>query len=78
MSRMQPGLSGEGNRPRRFGFLFAAMLQAARGGSSVAAIATKLNLSNGTVRNHPSAVIGKTQAANRAEAVLLAELHGWL
>jgi two-component system response regulator DesR len=54
------------------------VLQAARDGSSVAAIAQKLFLSEGTVRNHLSAAIGKTQAANRAEAVLTAEGNGWL
>ena len=53
------------------------MLQAARDGSSVAAIARRLVLSEGTVRNHLSA-IGKTDAANRAEAVLTAEDNGWL
>ena len=30
------------------------------------------------MRNHLSAAIGKTGAANRAEAVLLAEGNGWL
>jgi two-component system response regulator DesR len=54
------------------------VLQAARDGSSVAAIARKLFLSEGTVRNHLSAAIGKTGASNRAEAVLTAEGNGWL
>lgn len=54
------------------------VLQAARDGSSVAVIASRLFLSEGTVRNHLSAAIGKTQAANRAEAVLTAESNGWL
>jgi two-component system response regulator DesR len=54
------------------------VLQAARDGSSVAAIAAKLFLSEGTVRNHLSAAIGKTGATNRAEAVLTAEGNGWL
>jgi two-component system response regulator DesR len=54
------------------------VLQAARDGSSVATIAKKLFLSEGTVRNHLSAAIGKTGAANRAEAVLIAEGNGWL
>ena len=54
------------------------VLQAARDGSSVAAIARRLVLSEGTVRNHLSAAIGKTDAANRAEAVLTAENNGWL
>ena len=54
------------------------VLQAARDGSSVAAIAAKLFLSEGTVRNHLSAAIGKTGSANRTEAVLTAESNGWL
>lgn len=54
------------------------VLRAARDGSSVAAIARKLVLSEGTVRNHLSAAIGKTNAGNRAEAVLMAEQLGWL
>ncbi|KGN33150.1 MerR family transcriptional regulator [Knoellia sinensis KCTC 19936] len=54
------------------------VLRAARDGSSVAGIASRLFLSEGTVRNHLSAAIGKTHAANRAEAVLTAESNGWL
>jgi two-component system, NarL family, response regulator DesR len=54
------------------------VLRAARDGSSVAAIARRLSLSEGTVRNHLSAAIGKTAATNRAEAVVTAEANGWL
>jgi two-component system response regulator DesR len=54
------------------------VLQAARDGSPVAAVAAKLFLSEGTVRNHLSSAIGKTGATNRAEAVLTAEGNGWL
>ncbi|GGF58412.1 DNA-binding response regulator [Marmoricola endophyticus] len=54
------------------------VLQAARDGSSAAAIAARLFLSEGTVRNHLSAAIGKTGATNRAEAVLTADGNGWL
>ncbi|HEX7740666.1 MAG TPA: response regulator transcription factor, partial [Marmoricola sp.] len=54
------------------------VLREARDGSSVAAIAKRLFLSEGTVRNHLSAAIGKTGATNRAEAVATAESHGWL
>ena len=54
------------------------VLQAARDGSSVAMIATRLFLSDGTVRNHLSSAIGKTGAGNRAEAVLIADHNGWL
>jgi two-component system response regulator DesR len=54
------------------------VLQAAQGGASVAAIAAKLFLSEGTVRNHLSSAIGKTGAGNRAEAVRTATENGWL
>jgi two-component system response regulator DesR len=54
------------------------VLRAARDGSPVAAIAQRLFLSEGTVRNHLSSAIGKTGAANRAEAVLTADGNGWL
>jgi two-component system response regulator DesR len=54
------------------------VLRAARDGSSVAAIAGALFLSEGTVRNHLSAAIGKTGAGNRAEAVRIADQNGWL
>ncbi|HET6626846.1 MAG TPA: response regulator transcription factor [Nocardioidaceae bacterium] len=54
------------------------VLRAARAGSSVAAIAATLFLSDGTVRNHLSSAIGKTGAGNRAEAVRIADANGWL
>jgi len=54
------------------------VLVAARGGGTVADIARALHLSEGTVRNHLSAAIGKTNAGNRAEAVLVADGNGWL
>ncbi|RBY76099.1 DNA-binding response regulator [Geodermatophilus sp. TF02-6] len=54
------------------------VLRAARGGDTVADVAATLHLSEGTVRNHLSAAIGKTGARNRAEAVRLAEDRGWL
>jgi two-component system response regulator DesR len=54
------------------------VLQAARDGAPVAAIAQRLFLSEGTVRNHLSSAIGKTGAVNRAEAVLVADSNGWL
>jgi two-component system response regulator DesR len=37
-----------------------------------------LHLSEGTVRNHLSAAIGKTGTRTRAEAAKLAEDFGWL
>lgn len=54
------------------------VLQAARDGAAVAVIAKRLFLSEGTVRNHLSAAIGKTGASNRAEAVVIADGNGWL
>lgn len=56
----------------------AEVLQAARGGETVAAIAGALYLSEGTVRNHLSSAIGKTGARTRAEAVRVAIENGWL
>lgn len=54
------------------------VLVAATEGGTVAQIAGRLILSEGTVRNHLSAVIGKTGAATRAEAVRTATERGWL
>jgi two-component system response regulator DesR len=54
------------------------VLRAARDGGTVADIARALRLSEGTVRNHLSAAIGKTGARTRAEAVRLALDNGWL
>jgi len=54
------------------------VLRAARDGSSVATIAGRLFLSEGTVRNHLSAAIGKTGARTRAEAARIALDNGWL
>ena len=54
------------------------VLKTARDGSSVATIAATLFLSEGTVRNHLSAAIGKTGAENRGAAVRIAEENGWL
>jgi two-component system, NarL family, response regulator DesR len=54
------------------------VLRAAQDGGTVADIARGLGLSDGTVRNHLSAAIGKTGARTRAEAVRLAVDNGWL
>jgi two-component system, NarL family, response regulator DesR len=54
------------------------VLRAARDHGTVADVAAALHLSEGTVRNHLSAAIGKTGARNRTEAVRTAELQGWL
>jgi two-component system response regulator DesR len=54
------------------------VLRAAGDGASVATIARLLFLSEGTVRNHLSAAIGKTGTANRTEAYRTADRNGWL
>jgi two-component system response regulator DesR len=54
------------------------VLKSARTGGTVADIARELHLSEGTVRNHLSAAIGKTGARTRAEAVRIAVNNGWL
>lgn len=47
-------------------------------GESVADIAHRLYLSGGTVRNYLSAVITKTGARNRLDAIRIARKDGWL
>ncbi|MGW5752860.1 response regulator [Nocardia rhamnosiphila] len=54
------------------------VLAAAAEGATAAVIAQRLHLSEGTVRNHLSAAIGKTSTSTRAEAVRAAERMGWL
>jgi two-component system response regulator DesR len=54
------------------------VLRVASRGGTIAEVAKALHLSEGTVRNHLSAAIGKTGAGTRAEAARIAEEHGWL
>ncbi|MCP1429260.1 MULTISPECIES: response regulator transcription factor [Microbacterium] len=54
------------------------VLRLAADGRSAAAIAAEVFLSAGTVRNHLSSAIGKTGAANRAQAVRIALDKGWI
>ncbi|GGL26999.1 response regulator transcription factor [Phycicoccus endophyticus] len=54
------------------------VLRAASSGATVAQLARTLHLTEGTVRNHLSSVIGKTTARNRADAVRIARDAGWL
>lgn len=54
------------------------VLRLAADGRSAADIAAEVFLSAGTVRNHLSAAIGKTGAANRAQAVRIALDKGWI
>jgi len=51
---------------------------AARSHDTIPAVAGRLHLSQGTVRNHLSAAIHKLGARNRAEAVEIAQDKGWL
>jgi two-component system response regulator DesR len=54
------------------------VLAAAIDGATIADIAAKLMLSEGTVRNHLSVAIQKLGGRNRVEAARLAEQKGWL
>jgi len=54
------------------------VLAAARHGATIADIAARLFLSEGTIRNYLSAAIAKTNTRNRTEAVQVADENGWL
>ncbi|GMA21879.1 response regulator transcription factor [Arsenicicoccus piscis] len=54
------------------------VLRAAATGHTIAQIARSVHLSEGTVRNYLSSIIGKTGASTRAEAVQVATENGWL
>jgi two-component system response regulator DesR len=54
------------------------VLRASLEGASIAGIAARLFISEGTVRNHISTAIQKLNAQNRVEAARLAEEKGWL
>ena len=54
------------------------LLAACAEGLSTAEIATRQWLSEGTVRNRVSEILGKLGARNRAEAVQIAQENGWL
>lgn len=54
------------------------ILRLAADGRDAPAIAAEVFLSAGTVRNNLSAAIGKLGAANRAQAVRIAQEKGWL
>jgi two-component system response regulator DesR len=56
----------------------AEVLLSTSDGSSVAEVAQRLFLSEGTVRNHLSAAIQKLNARNRMEAARIAREKGWL
>jgi two-component system, NarL family, response regulator DesR len=54
------------------------VIAASADGATIAEVAAKLYLSEGTVRNYLSACIQKTGARNRAEALRIASERGWL
>ncbi len=54
------------------------VLRISLAGASIAVIAERLFISEGTVRNHLSTAIQKLGAHNRVEAARLAEEKGWL
>lgn len=56
----------------------ADVLRVALEGGTIAMIARRVFLSEGTVRNHLSSAIGKTGASTRAEAARIARDRGWL
>ena len=54
------------------------VLAACEEGASTAEVAGRLYLSEGTVRNKVSEILGKLGARNRTEAVRIARENGWL
>lgn len=54
------------------------VLAASADGATIADVATRLHLSESTVRNYLSAAIGKTGTRNRIEALHTARDNGWL
>lgn len=54
------------------------VLREALAGGTVASIAGRVHLSQGTVRNYLSSAIGKTGTATRVEAAQTAQERGWL
>lgn len=56
----------------------ADVLEFAADGASIAEIANRAHLSQGTTRNYLSAAAAKLSAANRHEACAVARRHGWI
>ena len=54
------------------------VLAATADGGTIAEMARRLHLSEGTVRNHLSSVIGKTGARTRSDALRIATERGWV
>lgn len=55
-----------------------SVLEIAASGESVAGTATRLHLSQGTVRNYVAAAVRKTGARNKVDAIRIAQTAGWL
>ena len=79
-SKITVGLSPAALPKRGSGFdlAIAVAILAAAEAVPVSALAGKLFLAEGTVRNYLSAAIAKAGARNRAEAVRAADERGWL
>jgi two-component system response regulator DesR len=56
----------------------AEVLRLAADGLDIEEISAKLKLSDGTVRNYLTAVVTKTSARNRVDAIRIAREAGWL
>ena len=56
----------------------ADVLSASEDGATVADVAGRLHLSEGTVRNYLSMAIAKAGGRNRVEAARIARENGWL
>ena len=54
------------------------VLREALSGVPIAQIASRVHLTEGTVRNHLSSAIGKTDTSTRAEAARVAQDLGWI
>lgn len=54
------------------------VLRVALDGGTIAAIASQVHLSQGTVRNYLSSAIGKTNASTRVAAAREAQRYGWI
>jgi two-component system, NarL family, response regulator DesR len=54
------------------------VLREALSGEPIAQIAMRVHLTAGTVRNHLSSAIGKTDTSTRAEAARVAQDRGWI
>lgn len=54
------------------------VLAALAAGGTPAAIARRVGLSTGTVRNYAAAIMTKLEVSDRTEAIRIAQHHGWI